>query len=105
MRALRKSPRPSLFRSSDSRSCDNICGNLQECYVQKNIEEGMQPEHRMLNKEVVPDDYRVLLHNYWDTKIQNFSVTDQGTHHLKRLSEKFTKRYSIYKFIALKSYH
>ena len=71
---------PSLFRSlDDSRTCDNICGNLHECYVQKNVEEGMKPEHRILNKDIVANDYKQLLHSYWDTKIQNFSVTDQGT--------------------------
>ena len=81
---------PSSFRSSDdSRTCDNICGNLHECYVQKNVEEGMKPEHRILNKDIVANDYKQLLHSYWDTKIQNFSVTDQGTSLTKLASSIF----------------
>ena len=67
------------FRSgSDSDRCDNVCGNLYECYVEKNIEKAMGPEHRTLNKDIVSQDYKELFHNYWDRKIQNFSVTEQG---------------------------
>ena len=64
--------------SDDSNRCDNVCGNVYECYIEKNIEKAMRPEHRTLNKDIVSQDYKELFHDYWDRKIQNFSVTEQG---------------------------
>ena len=68
-----------LFRKiGDSNKCDNVCGNLDECYIETNVEQGIRPEHRIPSKDIVVQDYNELLRSYWDTKIQNFSVTEQG---------------------------
>ena len=77
---LQNSKLHGTFRSGtdDRDRCDNVCGNLYECYIERNIEKAMRPEHRTLNKDLVSQDYKELFHNYWDRKIQNFSVTEQG---------------------------
>ena len=69
----------SLSPSSERvKRCDDVCGNLKECYIENNIEKAMGPEHRTLNKDIVAQEYKDLFHNYWDAKIQNISVTEQG---------------------------
>ena len=57
---------------------DDICNDLDLCYLEKNIQKAIKPEHKSIDLDMLLTTYKDLLQSYWETKIENFTVTNTG---------------------------